>query len=131
MNKPKRPTAEPPIGILLTMGHQIITANGGLRPFVQHFTECMDGGDLWLQKSRACPQHDIAHIYLVLCNRVWGRVYFGGYSKALDQTVFMLNGEERRFPWPHMNLAGPFQRAPYKMPMRGFQGFRYVYENLW
>lgn len=123
--------SQPPIGILLTMGQQIIAANGGLRPFVQHFTQCMDGGHYWLQKSRACPTQDIAHIYLILCNRVWGRVYFGGYSKDVDKTVYMLNGEERSFPWPHMNLAGPFERCPVKKIMRGFQGFRYVFEPLW
>lgn len=123
--------SQPPIGILLTMGQQIITANGGLRPFVQHFTQCMEKDFLWLQKCRACPTQDIAQVYLILCNRVWGRVYYGGYSRSLDETVFMLNGEERSFPWPHMNLAGPLEWPPHKITMRGFQGFRYVYEPLW
>lgn len=131
MNKPKRLTAEPPIGILLTMGVQIITANGGLRSFVRHFNDCLDEGDYWLQKSRACPTHDIAHVYIVLCNRIYGRVYFGGYCKDVNKTVFMRDGEERQFPWPHMILAGPLEKAPGKMPMRGFQGFRYIYEPLW
>ena len=125
-------TIEPPIGIILTMGAQVIQANGGLRQFVEHFNNCCRDEDsgLWLQKSRACPTQDIARVYLVLCNQVWARVYFGGYSKE-PTIVWMLNGEERYFPYPHMLLAGPIERAPRKIPMRGFQGFRYVFEDLW
>jgi hypothetical protein len=123
---------QPPIGIILTMGARVIAANRGLRNFITHFTSCCKDEDsgLWLQKSRACPKQDIAHIYLILCNRLWGRVYYGGYCKE-PRTVWMLDGEQRLFPWPHMMLAGPFERAPVKIPMRGFQGFRYVYDNLW
>jgi len=123
--------SEPPIGILLTMGQKVIDANGGIRPFQEHFTNCVNNGGLWLQKSRAAPQHDIAHIYLVCENSIWGRVYYGGYCKEINKTVFMLDGEERRFPWPHMMLAGPMDMPPHDIPMRGFQGFRYVYKNLW
>ncbi len=125
--------SQPPIGILLTMGVQVIHANGGLRKFVQHFTQCCKDEDsgLWLQKSRACPTWDIAQVYLVCCNRVVWRVFYGGYCREENKTVFMLNGEERRFPWPHMMLAGPIEKAPFKISMRGFQGFRYVYEPLW
>jgi hypothetical protein len=123
---------QPPIGIILTMGAQVIQANGGLRNFITHFTSCCKDEDsgLWLQKSRACPKQDIAQVYLILCNRVWGRVYYGGYSKE-PTTVWMLSGEERCFPYPHMVLAGPFERCPVKITMRGFQGFRYIYEPLW
>lgn len=91
---------QPPIGIILTMGAKVISANGGLRNFVQHFTQCCsDENGLWLQKSRARPTQDIAHIYIVLCNRVYCRLYYGGYSKE-PTTVWMLSGEERSFPWP-------------------------------
>jgi hypothetical protein len=114
------------------MGVQIIQANGGLRSFVQHFTSCCRDEDsgLWLQKSRNRPTQDIAQVYLVLCNRIWGRVYYGGY-RTEPTTVWMLSGEERYFPYPHMMLAGPFERAPQKIPMRGFQGFQYIHEPLW
>jgi hypothetical protein len=43
----------------------------------------------------------------------------------------MRNGEERKIDWPRMILAGPFEKAPVDIEMRGFQGFRYVYEELW
>lgn len=121
---------QPPIGILLTLGAQVIQANGGLRPFATHFTRCLEGGGFWLQKARMAPKADIAQVYIILQNRVWCRVFYGGYSKE-PTTVWMLTGEERAFPWPHMILGGPIEKAPEKMPMRGFQGFRYVYEELW
>jgi hypothetical protein len=121
---------EPPIGILLTMGQQVIDANGGLLPFIRHFTSCLDGGGYWLQKARMAPKADIAQVYIILQNRIWCRVFYGGYSREAT-TVWMRTGEQRSFPWPHMILAGPVERSPLKTQMRGFQGFRYVYNPLW
>lgn len=120
----------PPLGILLTMGQQVIDANGGIIPFIRHFTGTLDRGSFWYQKSRAAPSYDIAHVYIIVANRLAYRIFYGGYSKETDKTVFMLDGEERRFPWPHMILAGPVERCPHRIKMRGFQGFRYVYEPL-
>lgn len=124
---------EPPIGIILTMGKVIIDANGGLKNFITHFTNCCrdENSGLWLQKARAAPAYDISRVYLVLANRLWGRVYYGGHCKDGDKMVWMLNGERRLFPWPHMMLAGPFERCPAKITMRGFQGFRYIQNDLW
>jgi hypothetical protein len=120
----------PPIGIIITQGAQVVDANGGMAPFLEHFRSCLDGGSYWLHKSRAAPIHDIAHVYLVIDNIVWGKAVYGGFSRQ-STTVTMLNGEVRAFPWPHMILGGPVERCPYYLPMRGFQGFRYVYELIW
>lgn len=122
---------QPPIGIILTMGQKVIDANGGFRNFIKHFTNCCkdENSGLWLQKSRNCPKEDIAIVYIVVANRVAYKVFYGGYRKG-PTTVWMLDGEERYFPWPHMVLSGPIERAPRKILMRGFQGFRYIYENL-
>lgn len=120
-----------PIGIILTLGEPIIKANGGLLSFVKHFTSCLEGEDIqWLQKARAAPRIDISRVYCVLKNRVWCRVYYGGYSKE-ETTVWMRSGEERLFPYPHMILAGPLEKAPERIKMQGFQGFRYLHEDLW
>lgn len=121
----------PPIGILMTMGQQVIDANGGIIPFIRHFTGTLNRGSFWYQKSRAAPSYDIAHVYIIVANRLYCRIYYGGYSKEVDKTVFMLDGEERSFPWPHMILAGPVEKNPNRVTMRGFQGFRYVYQSLW
>jgi hypothetical protein len=120
-----------PIGIILTMGQRVIDANGGLRNFIRHFTNCCrdENSGLWLQKSRNSPKQDIAFVYIVVANRLAYKVYYGGYTRE-PATVWMLNGEQRSFPWPHMILAGPIERAPRKIIMRGFQGFRYVYEPI-
>jgi hypothetical protein len=124
--------SQAPIGIIITMGKVVIDANGGLKDFIRHFTNCCKDEDsgYWLQKSRAAPTQDIAHVYIVLCNRVWARLYYGGYCPEHDKIVWMLDGSRRLFPWPHMMLAGPIEKAPLKIPMRGFQGFRYVYEPI-
>lgn len=129
---PKLVMPGPPIGIIITQGAEVIQANGGLLNFMRHFTTTLDNGGYWLHKSRAAPKQDIAQVYLIVQNRLYGRCFYGGYHLAGDRTVTMRSGEVRPFPYPHMVLAGPIEHCPRKEKVwRGFQGFRYIYEPLW
>ena len=114
---------QPPIGIIVTWGKDMIQANGGLLNFIRHFQECC------AENSENRPQYDIDIVYIILCNRVAYKVYFGGYETG-PATVYRHDGEARVISRPRMILAGPFEKAPQKIPMRGFQGFRYVYNPL-
>lgn len=122
---------QPPIGIVVTWGKNMIEANGGLRNFIRHFRECCgpDSDCHWLHKCKSRPQHDISIVYIILCNRVAYKLYFGGFQTG-EATVYKHDGTARQISWPRMILGGPFEKAPYKIPMRGFQGFRYVYEPI-
>lgn len=122
---------QPPIGIMITMGKEVIEANGGLLTFIRHFESAVSGEEssYWLHKSKNCPQQDIAYIYVIVANRVQYKVFYGGYERGAT-SVFMRWGEERKIDWGRMILAGPFEKAPTKISMRGFQGFRYVYETI-
>jgi hypothetical protein len=122
---------QPPIGIIITMGKEVFQANGGLLSFIRHFESCVRHEDsgFWLHKSKNCPLQDIAQVYIIVCNQVRYRVFFGGYERG-PSSVFMRSGEERVIDWGRIILAGPFEKAPHKFPMRGFQGFRYVYEPI-
>jgi len=128
----KKNNAEPPVAIMVTMGKEVVEANGGLLSFIRHFESCCaeDDGCYWLHKSKNRPIADIAHVYVVIANRVAYRLYYGGYERG-PTSVWMRSGEERHIDWPRMILAGPFEKAPRKIPMRGFQGFRYIYEPIW
>ena len=121
----------PPIAIAVTMGKEVIEANGGLRTFIRHFESAISGqdNDYWLHKCKNRPTWDISVVYVIVCNRVQYKVFYGGHQTGPD-SVFMHWGEERKIDWPRMILAGPFRKAPRKIPMRGFQGFRYVYDEL-
>lgn len=123
---------QPAIGIITTISAGAVKANGGLLTWVRHFESCTreEYGGLWLQKCRNRPQQDIAYVYMIVANRLAYRLYYGGWTDQ-PTTVWMHNGEERSFPWPHIRLSGPLEKAPTKITMRGFQGFRYVSEPLW
>lgn len=124
---------QPPTGIIITQGLEVIQANGGLWRFMHHFTETLNGGSYWLHKSRLAPKEDIAHVYIIIQNKVWGRCFYGGHKPGREGlSVTMRSGEVRPFPYPHMILAGPVERPPkIERVWRGFQGFRYIYEPLW
>lgn len=123
----------PPIGIIITMGKEVIEANGGLLTFLHHFESAVSGeeGSYWFHKSRNGPSQDIAHVYVVVQNRILYRVFYAGRQSG-PTSVFMAWGEERKIDWPRMVLAGPFEKPlkGQRIRMRGFQGFRYVYEPL-
>lgn len=123
---------EPPIGIIITMGKQVVDANGGLLPFIRHFESAVSGEEdnYWLHKSKNSPKEVIAMVYVIICNRIRYKVFYGGYERG-ETSVFMRDGEERKISWPRMVLAGPFERAPFEIEMRGCQGFRYIFEPLW
>lgn len=131
MKKTSTP-AEPPIGIIITMGKEVVDANGGMIRFIRHFESCVRDEDsgLWLHKSRMQPQQDIATVYVVIMNKVLYKVFYGGYQSG-PTSVFMRSGEERQISWSRMVLSGPFEKAPHDIEMRGFQGFRYIHEPLW
>lgn len=123
---------QPPIGIIITMGKEVLEANGGGHEWQKHFESCVRDEDsgFWLHKSRNAPREDVATIYVIAENFVQYKVFYGGYERG-PTSVWMSWGEERKIDWPRMILAGPFEKAPVDIEMRGFQGFRYVYEPLW
>lgn len=127
---------QPPIAIAITWGRNMIEEKGGLLSFLRYFerfmSECEDG--YWLHRSKNCPKHDIAHVYIVVHNRVLYRLYYGGYQTG-ETEVF--NGDGHSWSsrsivsWPRIVIAGPFEKAPRKIHMKGFQGFRYLQNDLW
>jgi hypothetical protein len=125
---------EPPIAIAVTWGKDMINEKGGLLAFIRHFEKNMDSeDDIWYQKSRNKPQCDIIHVYIIVCNIVRYKLIYGGYATG-ETEIFNGNGHSwsRRttITWPRLILAGPFVKAPYKIKMKGFQGFRYIKNEL-
>lgn len=118
-----------PEGIVVTWGKDLIEAKGGLLAFVRHFEQCMATEDgLWLQKCKNKPQHDIIYIYVIVCNQLRYRCYYGGHENGQTK-IFNGNGNSWSSSsviyWPRVILAGPFDKAPFKRRLKGFQGFRY------
>ncbi|HET6255843.1 MAG TPA: hypothetical protein VFE32_17330 [Puia sp.] len=125
----------PSIGIIVTWGRDMIIQKGGLLAFIRYFELTMaDEEGIWMQKSKNCPQQDVAQVYVIVCNKVRYRLFYAGYQTGAT-AAFNGNGHSWSsrsiITWPRILMAGPFEKAPRKIPMRGFQGFRYVYEPIW
>lgn len=112
-------------GICITLAKSVIQNHGGLRKFLKYFTDAVndpDGG--WCHKMKNKPTEEFDHVYIIIANRLYGRVFFGGF-KHFEFIGEKANGEENNINWPGMFLAGPLEKCPFKRRLKGFQGFRY------
>jgi hypothetical protein len=115
-----------PEGLAVTFGKDMIETHGGLKLFLKYFTKCINDEDSWwLHKCKNRPQFDVAYVYIILANRLYGRVNFGGYEKG-EFTCFKATGEDQDADWNRILLVGPLIRCPFKRKLKGFQGFRYT-----
>lgn len=118
-----------PEGIVITWSREMIALKFGLLGFIRYFEQCMATEEgLWLQKARNPPKHDITYVYIIVCNQVRYRCFYGGYETG-ETRVYNGNGHtfsrSEVIDWPRIVLAGPFLKSPVKRELRGFQGFRY------
>lgn len=121
----------PPEGIAITFGQQMINEQGGLKTFLQVFEECMleyEEGRYWMHTCSNFPKKEVDHIYIIVANRLYGRVYCGGFHKNADKNVtgFGATGKQKLMDKPFIILSGPLEKCPFKRTLKGFQGFRYT-----
>ena len=117
-------------GIAVTWGKDLIQEKGGLLSFIRHFEKSMATEDsTWFQKCRNSPTRDILYVYIIVCNQVRYRCYYGGHATGETE---IWNGDGHSWSsrsvisWPRIILAGPYEKAPFKIHKKGFQGFRYT-----
>ena len=117
-----------PEGIAVTMGREMIAEKGGLLTFVRWFQGVFENEeDYWMHKCKNKPRYDdLLYVYVVICNRIHYRCMFGGYHFPGIYGQLLPGGPNVAVPWPHIVLAGPLVKAPYKIIRPGFQGFRYT-----
>lgn len=125
---------QPPIGIIVSFGVEMMEKNGGRETFLKSFEHWMgdDSENCWLHKSRNRPQFEIAQVYIAEGGQIYGRAFYGGYETG-PRKIIRTTGEIGKIEWPRILLAGPFEKRPQNLalPYRGFQGFRYIYNPLW
>lgn len=116
-----------PEGIVITFGKEMMLEQGGAKNFLSSFLEQMSfEGAYWMHKCSNLPTQDIDHIYIIVLNRLWGRVYNGGFRRNPEGVVgWTADDKPMDVNWNFITLAGPFERCPYKRKLKGFQGFRY------
>lgn len=119
-----------PEGIAITWGQKMIEEKGGLLAFIRYFEKSMNNEEeRWLQKCKNEPKQDILYVYIIVCNQVRYRLFYGGFARG---KTAIHNGDGHSWSskevitWSRIIMAGPFVKAPYKIIRNGFQGFRYT-----
>lgn len=76
------------------------------------------------------PKFEADHVYIIVANRLYGKVYCGGYHKNRDADIvaFGATGKQKLMDKPFIILSGPFVKCPTRRILKGFQGFRYCTE---
>lgn len=120
-----------PEGIAVTFGQQMIKEQGGLKTFLKAFQQTMsehEVGNYWMHTCSNMPSMEIDHIYIIVANRLYGRVYCGGFHKKPSPGIvgYGATGLQKLMDKPFVILSGPFEKCPHKRTLRGFQGFRYT-----
>lgn len=113
-----------PEGIVITFGKEMIENNGGQKEVMKYFLQTMaDENAYWMHKMLIWPKIEVADVYIITLNRLWGKVKFGWFEKG---ATFKYSPTDKGIiEWPRMVIVGPFERCPFKRTLRGFQGFRY------
>jgi hypothetical protein len=115
-----------PEGIAVTFGIDMMETHGGPITFLNYFLKCInDEHSWWLHKCKNRPQFEVAHVYIIVLNRLYGRVNCAGYEKG-ETSCSKATGEDIDVDWNRILLVGPLIRCPFKRRLRGFQGFRYT-----
>ena len=132
-NKHSKDPSLVPEGIVITFGHQMIRAQGGLRVFLKAFEETMsehEEGNYWMHTLSNQPTKEYDIIYIIIANRLYGKVYCGGYRRKHSDVIvgYGATGKQQLMDKPFIILSGPLKKCPFKRTLKGFQGFRYCLE---
>ncbi len=123
---------ERPEGIIITVGAKMY-GHHGYRNWLRNFLAAMkesetEGADwfYWFRQTvqpRADVRDSLQYVYLCIGNKIRYRCFFAG-SMGPAHMKFV-NHTESMFGSAWVLVAGPVERAPFKIEQRGFRGFRY------
>ena len=115
-----------PEAIIITWSVAMLTeGNNTLRQFMKAFEALNEPeAGAWFQKMRNKPRHVPLYCFIVVGGRILYRANISHYETG-RALIIKPNGLKQTIDWPRLVLTGPIVKAPEKIPMRGFQGFRY------
>ncbi len=111
-----------PEAILKTMPQVAIWKEQHPREFLESMKRVNEGKGYWLAPMPSVPKHEVLYFYFVIGGRVRYRLNLSHYEPGGERT-FDDGRKWTAATWAI--LTGPVVKAPHKIPMRGFQGFRY------
>ncbi len=126
----KQIRSAPPIGIVITLPARFFEENPVER-YENIISRIDSGHGHWERVMKNLPVHDILYVYTVYHGKVQHRMNLVDMWRDKTKRFIKTDGTWRTFE--HCNgivTAGPVARPPREVPMKGFQGFKYVYEEL-
>lgn len=124
---------EQPDGIIITVGAKMYgdKEHGGYRKWLRNFLGAMEisaSSEDWFywfrQGNQPKASDTLQYVYLCIGGKIRYRCFYAG-SKGPGAMQFT-NHTEEMFGKAWVLVAGPVERAPFKIEMKGFQGFRYT-----
>lgn len=125
---------QPPIAIILTMPKAFFADRQmSYEDFEKEFEECLnDPQGYWNFVKHTLPLYDVPYVYLVYDGKVQYKTNCVGYERNKTKSfVDAPDKKVRRFEnknW--ILLSGPAIKATIDIPMQGFQGFKYLFREL-
>lgn len=123
---------EHPEGIIITVGQKMY-GHLGYRNWLRNFLGAMkesETNDDWFywfrQGNQPKADRELQYVYLCIGGKIRYRVFFAG-SRGPCLMKFVQHSREM-FGKAWILVAGPVERAPYPITMKGFQGFRYTHK---
>lgn len=128
---------EPPIGIIVTMPVAFFQETGWqsddlLRQMMYYLNKEKNENGRWYFLKKLLPTKDFLYVYVVWDGKVQLRANLLQLERnKTHRFCDTPNGKWRTFPKKNwIVLCGPGVKAPYDIPMKGFQGFRYTTKQL-
>lgn len=122
---------EPPIGIIITHPLAFFKEYSLRKYLKEHERMNTDDTCVWYRVMKNLPTQDFLYIYSIYNGKVQHRTNFGGFIRNQTMTFPRPEGGSRTFENANaLILTGPYVKAPFDIPMKGFQGFRYVTKEL-
>jgi hypothetical protein len=122
---------EPPIGIIITHPISFFKEYSYERYINEHKRMNEEEGVVWYRVMKNLPTQDFLYVYTVI----------DGFMHHRTNLVNMIRNQTMTFPRPEggrrtfenanaIVLGPPYVECPIRIPMKGFQGFRYVYNEI-
>jgi hypothetical protein len=116
---------EPPEGIIVTISGQLLKERG-YKNWLKDFLNAMGNPDMvyYLRQGNQ-PKREVLYVYLCIGGQIRFRA---NYVMSHGPGAMKFNNGSVLVGHAWVILAGPVVRPSERIPMKGFQGFRYTHK---
>lgn len=120
----------PPIGIIVTLPKRFFEEQNHAA-YLKELQDLNNHEQVWYRVCKNLPIHDVLYVYTIIDNYIHHRAQFAGLERNKEYRFSRPDGKVKSFGNANAILTcGPVVMAPRQYYMKGFQGFRYVYKEI-